>query len=103
MIMPNSVSAERNLCAQIAATASLRVSMNFTVQLLRVRSRYCCNWEIRVQAGGSTDFSRCFALIYKAMKTRFLGHGLKSDSFIPNEAPQWDQAVQPSRQAISQR
>src|SRR6185295_18735971 len=29
-IMPSNVSAERSLCAQIAATASLRVSMNFT-------------------------------------------------------------------------
>src|SRR5829696_401044 len=29
-IMPSSVNAERSLCAQIAATASFRVSMNFT-------------------------------------------------------------------------
>src|SRR6266496_6155592 len=34
MIMPSRVSADRSLCAQIAAIASLRVSMNFT-RLLR--------------------------------------------------------------------
>src|SRR6185369_1140601 len=32
-IMPSSVSAERSLCAQIADTASFRVSINFTALL----------------------------------------------------------------------
>src|SRR5918993_2720102 len=32
IIIPNSVSAERNLCAQMAATASFNVSMNFMVR-----------------------------------------------------------------------
>jgi hypothetical protein len=31
MIMPSSVKAERSLCAQMAASASFKVSMNFTV------------------------------------------------------------------------
>jgi hypothetical protein len=35
MIMPRSVSAERSLCAQIAASASFSVSISFTVRLLR--------------------------------------------------------------------
>src|SRR5689334_6351129 len=34
-IMPSKVNAERSLCAQIAATASLRVSMNFTEFLIK--------------------------------------------------------------------
>jgi hypothetical protein len=33
MIIPRSVSAERSLCAQMAATASFSVSMNFMVRV----------------------------------------------------------------------
>src|SRR5205823_5554821 len=33
MIMPRSVSTERSLCAQMAATASFNVSMNFMVRV----------------------------------------------------------------------
>src|SRR6185295_16781321 len=42
MTMPSRVSAERSLWAQIAAIASLRVSMNFTAQILRLPARFGC-------------------------------------------------------------
>src|SRR5262245_56120610 len=44
MTIPKRVNAERSLCAQIAETASFRVSMNFTEALLvRAWPLYCCS------------------------------------------------------------
>src|SRR6185436_14350851 len=49
MTMPSRVSAERSLWAQIAAIASLRVSMNFTAQILRLPARFGCITEDRLR------------------------------------------------------
>src|SRR6266496_5585560 len=64
MIMPKRVNAERSLCAQIAAIASLRVSTNFTVALLRsiLFPTQCLNWiKSRCFPGGpqAENYTHC--------------------------------------------
>src|SRR6185295_16873878 len=51
MTMPSRVSAERSLWAQIAAIASLRVSMNFTAQILRLPAHFGCIAQVAVSFG----------------------------------------------------
>jgi len=56
MIMPSSVSAERSLCAQMAASASFRVSMNFT-RILRLRLNMVAGTYCKSEPGAVTTGS----------------------------------------------
>src|SRR5258705_3907895 len=64
MTMPSRVSAERSLWAQIAAIASLRVSMNFTAQILRLPAHFGCTNTVTAKTPRSPSIIRIYGWVF---------------------------------------
>src|SRR5438034_5620300 len=85
--MPSSVSAERNLCAQIAATATFRISSSFTCcyygqpTILVIKGRRLC----RLMCGKALPFRQTLLINRERLRLDRTRHSL---SLINTDAPE---------------